>query len=396
MKLKAVPADFRVEERLRRVPRGGGHTLFAINKVGVTSLHVRDALARACGVPARLVAMPALKDRRAEAVQHATVPGEWPTELRGPGWLARGVGAVRRPLGPADLAGNGFRIVVRDLTRAEAARLAAALDGVARDGLPNVHDRQRYGSYAPGRGFIGEAVLRRDATAALRLYLCEDLLGDTAATRAFKAAARPAWPDWRTLFAMAPAPSNYRSVLTFLCDHPDAHRKALNLVPDRLLSVWLAAYQSWLWDRSLTLLLERAHHGRWRKVRSLPDLPPHALPLDPSPELVRRLGGLEMELPNARARWPEPEVQAAAQAALAEAALTTGDLKARIVKRAWLGRGRRALWVRPLELEVAEPLPDDRHPGRWSLAVSFVLGPGSYATWVLRAAAARGGLRSAA
>ena len=59
--------------------------------------------------------------------------------------------------------------------------------------------------------------------------------------------------DWDALFEAAPRPSNYRSVLTYLRDHPHPtetdYRKALNLITRRLLSLYLAAYQSLLWNR---------------------------------------------------------------------------------------------------------------------------------------------------
>lgn len=48
---------------------------------------------------------------------------------------------------------------------------------------------------------------------------------------------------------MAPRPSNLRSVLTFLCDHPRDFRRALNLVIPRVLSLYLTTYQSALWNR---------------------------------------------------------------------------------------------------------------------------------------------------
>jgi len=66
-----------------------------------------------------------------------------------------------------------------------------------------------------------------------------------------------------------------------------------------------------------------------------------------------------------------------------------GDLKARILERAYLPRGRRPLLLWPQELEVDVPRPDERFPGQQALRACFALPSGSYATLVCRVAMAR-------
>ena len=107
-----------------------------------------------------------------------------------------------------------------------------------RFGLPDYFGRQRFGSYAPGQGFVGKKILERDVEGALRAYLSQPFRGDPPSVRAFKSLAREHWGEWELLFEAAPRPSNPRSVLTFLKDHPTDFRKALNLVTPRLLSLW--------------------------------------------------------------------------------------------------------------------------------------------------------------
>ena len=111
---------------------------------------------------------------------------------------------------------------------------------------------------------IARRILLRDAEGALRTYFTEEFAGDPRHVRAFKVAANAQWGDWQAIFDAAPRPSNFRSVLTYLRDHPPAgapspdtiYRKALNLINRRLLSLYLTAYQSLLWNRIVGRLLE--------------------------------------------------------------------------------------------------------------------------------------------
>ncbi len=385
MRLKHRPADFRVEELLGPLPEGGEHTLYRIRKVGRTSLEVQEELARALGRPPRQVALPGLKDRHAVAVQYASVPGRGPARLRGPGWTAERVGTLGRPLSVHDLAANRFRLVLRDLDPEEAGALRRGMGRVAAGGIPNYFDEQRFGSYVPGEGFPGRRILERDAEGALRLYLAAVSRADPKEVRPFKAAAAVRWGDWAGLLEIAPRPSNYRSLLTYLKDHPTGFRHALNLVPDRILSLWLAAYQSWLWNRILARFLEGVLPGPFRTVTILET--PHPLPEGAVPAAIQTL---KVPLPHHRVRWPRPELAAAAEAVLAAEGLAQEDLKARILKRAYLWKGRREAWLRPQEVAVGEPGPDEAFPGRWKVEVAFVLPPGSYATLTVRAARALG------
>lgn len=382
MRYAVLPADFRVEELLRRPRRQAGpYALYVVHKVGRTTLEVQVALARALGCAPSAVHFPALKDRQAVAVQYAAVRGEGPEEVHGRGWWARRVGQAGRPLRPSDLLGNRFTAVLRDLGPGEALRLCARLEELAAYGLPNYFDEQRFGSYSPGGEWVGKLILRGQAEAALRAHLGQEMAGDPRPVRAFKAEARAHWGDWPRLFAAAPRPSNYRSVLVFLRDHPADFCRALNLVTPRVLSLYLAAYQSLLWNRLV---------GRFLSAQAAPaatlEIAGEALPLPGEVPAEVSAGWREarVPLPHHRAVYAGPWAALYAQV-LAEEGLRPADLKARLLRRAYLGAGQRALLVFPSDVAASETLPDERFPGRERMTVRFTLPPGAYGTLVLRA-----------
>jgi tRNA pseudouridine13 synthase len=411
MRYKVRPEDFTVEEQIGLpLASRGRFAVYRVRKRGVTTLSVRAQMARTLGLPQSAVVFPALKDKDAVAVQHAAVRGTGPARLSssrasagaggvtGNGFVAELLGRSPRPLSPADIVANRFTVVLRDLSAGEAVRIQERLAQVARFGLPNYFDQQRFGSLslssAHGEDHIGKRILQRDAEGALCAYLTQPFAGDPIPVREFKTNARDHWGDWDALFEAAPRPSNYRSVLTYLRDHPTGasadsttyYRKALNLITRRLLSLYLAAYQSLLWNRIA---------GRYLATRlgaGLEESPVHVEIAGERLPLYLELAAhfdrdTAIPLPSHRAVYAAPDLEAIVAQVLAEEGLALNDLKARILKKAYLPKGKRALLLFPQDASASLPEPDDLFPGRQRMTLAFILPRGSYATLVLKALA---------
>jgi tRNA pseudouridine13 synthase len=382
MRIKRTPEDFQVEERILFPGERGAYAYYRVEKRAVPTLVVRDMLAARLKVTPSALVFPALKDATAVAVQYASVRMRGAERIDGKGFTAQRVQWGPRALRPRDLEGNRFTIIARDLSEQEAAALAGVMAKIELDGLPNYFDDQRFGSLAD-EGFIGKAILDRDAEKALRLYLAEPMLGDPAVTREFKALVKSHWGQWGYLLHQAPRPSNYRSVITYLKDHPHDYDKAVNLIQDRLLSIYLAAYQSWIWNHILSRYLEHA-----TATPSEIDIAGSRHVLPEADTVSETLKKQEIDLPRLTARY-EDKVGEAAKVVFERESLTLRDFKARILRRVYLSKGERLVWFAPEAVEVAAPFEDEHNPDRWAVPVSFTLRPGSYATLVMKAAAGR-------
>lgn len=351
-------------------------------------MNVQLQMAGSLHLPQSHVVFPALKDKRSVAVQHASVPGGAPQLLEGNGFAAQIVGFLGRPLTPADIEANRFSIVVRDLSASEAQDLAAGLERAGHISLPNYFDQQRFGSVTPDSDHIAKRILLRDAEGALRIDFTQPFAGDPRHVRTFKASAAARWGDWQAMFEAAPQPFKFRSVLAYLRDQPPAsapssetvYRKALNR---RLLSLYLTAYQSLLWNRIARRTLESEIGSVQGSVGIAAERLPiySALPGDFNRDRP-------IPLPHHRATFGADTTAAIADDVLDGEGLTQWDLKPRILTKAYLPRGHRALLLFPQDAFASPVEPDEMFAGRSKLALGFVLPRGSYATLVVRALAA--------
>src|SRR5690554_4797630 len=153
--IKSRPEDFEVEEIPLYEPCGDGHHAYLwVERCGVTGQQVISDIARHFGVPKRDVGAAGIKDKHALTRQWISIPffeveTDNPADLIGPiGARIKVLDAQlhRNKLRTGHLAGNCFRVVVRDfrLPGAEAlARAEAILAELGAHGLPNYYGDQR-------------------------------------------------------------------------------------------------------------------------------------------------------------------------------------------------------------------------------------------------------------
>src|SRR5262245_30008066 len=94
----------------------------------------------------RRISYGGLKDRHALTRQFITIERGPRQALKQSSFELNYLGQAPRPFGPKDIRANRFKIVMRDLAPQGVNHARTALDEVARDGLPNYFDDQRFGS----------------------------------------------------------------------------------------------------------------------------------------------------------------------------------------------------------------------------------------------------------
>ncbi len=149
-RIRTVPEDFEVEEQpLYRLDGSGPHVYLQVEKRLCTTDEVARSLARAAGLPRRDVGYAGRKDRSAVTRQWFSVPRHAAGALESwshPGARVVAEGAHGEKLRVGQLAGNRFRLRVREVDAAAGAAAAERLRGLSERGMPNRFGRQRFGS----------------------------------------------------------------------------------------------------------------------------------------------------------------------------------------------------------------------------------------------------------
>ncbi len=166
------------------------------------------------------------------------------------------VGQSRKEFTAADIQANRFSLVLRSLGQEDVAFAESALAEVQRGGLPNYFDDQRFGSMSAAGEFIARPWIEGNYERTLWLTFAEPHPFDRSEEKVQKEILRTHWGDWLTCKAQL-ARSHRRSVVTYLCDKPTDFRGAWARVKVDLRSLYLAAYQSFLWnDMAATTIRE--------------------------------------------------------------------------------------------------------------------------------------------
>ena len=384
MRIKEREEDFIVEEEaFLPLAADGKCVICRVRKKGISTLEVQERLSSILGIPQSRISFPALKDKDAVAIQHASIEGEVPQKLRGRGFEVEALGRARRHLKPGDLRRNKFRITLRDLSHEEAERIKQRLEEVRNYGFPNYFDAQRFGSFVPEKGFLGRYLLLGDMEGALRLFLASPMLGDPPAMRRFKERAGELWGRWEELMKIAPR-SPQRSVLVYLKDHPLDFRGAVRRINPRLLSVFLSAYQSFLWNKAASLFLERRTSSQGVEIFRLEIAGADLVFYSSLPrKLLEELEDKEIPLPRRGLKIEDSEIEEVLGRVMEEEGLNPENLKVRFTEKVFLSGGSRRVLAFPQNLSLEEG-EDELFCGRRKLVLSFSLPPGSYATMLLR------------
>lgn len=376
--IKECPEDFRVEEIPLYEPCGEGEHLYLdVEKSGLTTFDLLDTLAKALGAKRQEMGYAGLKDARAVTRQTISVTRVSPEQamaLKIDGITILAARYHRNKLRTGHLQGNRFVIRIRNVGPQALERAQESLHVLQMTGVPNYFGNQRYGVLGNNH-LVGKAILNGDFPGAIG-----HIIGDPAAIL------NPDWQRAAEAFTSGDVeearrllPRGMGSEARLLGQLIKGHtpQKALFAMPHKLLRLYLSAYQSYLFDRIVTMRLAsletlwpgdlayKHDNGACFLVTDPPTEQPRADRLEISPSAP--LYGYKVTLGQQQT------------GILEESLLTKEGLSRdsfRLSRGLSLEGARRPLRV-PLK-EVAIEKDDDH------LTVAFSLPKGSYATSVLR------------
>ena len=382
MKLRRVPEDFFVEE-LSDFPIGreGDHSVYRLTKTGLGTLEAVDAIIQRWKIERRQMSWGGLKDRHAVTAQFVTIYRGPKRNLEQKSLELEYLGQARKDFTAADIQANRFSLVLRSLGDDDVAFAEEALTEIQRAGLPNYFDDQRFGSLCANGEFIARPWIEGNYERSLWLTFAEPHPFDRSDEKLQKQILRDHWGDWLQCKAEL-ARSHRRSVVTYLCDKPTDFRGAWARVKVDLRSLYLAAYQSFLWNIMAaefirqtcppeSLMNVELKTGPVPFFRNLPD------------DLRLRLQQGSLPLPSARQKLEPGPITDLVTEALASQGLELRQIRVKYPRDSFFSKGWRKSAVRADGLKWSSS-DDEMAQGRRRMTLDFTLPRGSYATILIK------------
>lgn len=388
MKIKVLPEDFQVRERLdlEASSAPGAYRLYRLSKKGWNTLDAIAAAARANNVPLSAVGYGGKKDRHALTEQFLSVPSRYRLDFDAKNVCVVPEGFIDDYLSPFHLLGNDFRITVRDLSQPEARSFESGLERVSRWGFANYFDDQRFGGVSEG-AFLAERLIRGEYSGALQLFFCAIHPEDPAPLKALKTMRRRAWGDWNSLVLMSRTREE-REIARLLSR--DASRggliRALNAIPREELSMAFAAFQSFLWNLALSRLVLLFGKDPF-EVPGKAGPTVHFSSLEP--EGANPLTNLEIPTEASKILPAEPPVRKIMDEILQARGIRRPQFNMREFRRTFFKSFPRKAVSKPENLFFSGFEPDELYPGKWRATLGFFLPKSSYATMFLKAVSGR-------
>ncbi len=385
MKVKRLPEDFVVEELSDVQPLEAGKlTLYSLEKRGIGTLEAIQAIQQRWKLNRYRMSWGGLKDRHAITKQYFTVAGGPKRGMEQTNFRVECLGYVNKPFEAHDISGNRFSLVLRNLTVEQASFAVQAAPILKAFGVPNYFDDQRFGSVSLKGEFIADPWIRGNYERSLWLTFAEPNSFDNSTEKREKAILREHWGDWKTCKEKL-TKSHRRSIITFLNDRPGDFKGAWGTVNKDLRSLYLAAFQSQIWNETLSLVIERIV-GADRVVPVQMKTGKLNFPVSVDEAHGEQLAALKILLPSARVSMEDIDnevVKACLQEVLASKQLELREIRTKFPRDSFFSKGSRSALSRlgDFESSVEE---DDMHSGRKLLRLRFDLQRGAYATIVIK------------
>jgi tRNA pseudouridine13 synthase len=381
MKLKRLVEDFQVEEQVALSTSVGPFALYQLTKQSLGTIEAANAISRRWKIDRRQIAFAGLKDKHAKTTQYVTIEHGPRRGLSQTNLQLDYVGQVSRAIHASDITSNCFIVVLRDLTQTDVEVAARELASARENGLPNYFDQQRFGSLGQSGQFMAKPWCLGDYELALKLALTDPRAGDSGDERTEKSILREHWGDWPMCLKRLPR-SRWRGILAFLADRPDDFRHAIALVPQELRSLWLAAFQSHLWNQALAAFIRQLCRPEQcqRRVIGERELP-FFVRLDPDQR--ERLSSASLPLPSARLHLQGHPLEALYNEVLANEGIELRQVRVKYPRDSFFSKGERAAAVQARQLEH-EADDDELYAGKRKLTLRFTLPRGSYATILVK------------
>jgi tRNA pseudouridine13 synthase len=264
-RLRRDPEDFVVEEISNELDRveGGKYTVAKIRSRNWETNRLVRHLARKLRMSRKKIRFAGTKDKRAvttQIFQFGSPKGKVGSlSIADVEILELYETNDRMDIG--DLFGNRFSVVVSEidmpLDEAQATSFETGREILETGGFPNFFGVQRFGAVRPVTHLVGKCIVQGDFEQAVMTYVANPMEGESAEAFDARKALQEDQDFAKALVRFPERLSFEKAMLNHLAKEPEDFIGSLEQLPENLLLMFVHAYQSYLFNRILSIRMEK-------------------------------------------------------------------------------------------------------------------------------------------
>ena len=256
-KLRTYPEDFIVDETPVKFTGSGPYLIARLTKKSWEHQHAVRELANRLHISQKRIGWAGTKDRNAVTTQYLSFYDVTPEELSAVSIKDIKIEPVCKhqfSLGLGNLEGNSFKVTLRGCN-AEGSALKEKVDAISSEisaGIPNYFGIQRFGAMKPITHVMGRHILRGEYQEAVNRYVGDAFPYESDEVKASRRAFAETGDAKEALHTLPNHLTYERILLDSLMKNRDDFGAALQALPPKLLSMFVSAYQSWLFNMAVS------------------------------------------------------------------------------------------------------------------------------------------------
>jgi len=263
-KLRSRPEDFFVEEISIYPKEGkeGKFTIAEVESINWENNHLIRELSNYLHISRKRINFAGTKDKRAKTKQLMSfykVPIEKISSINLKDVNIKNIYYSNHPVKIGNLIGNKFKIKVRNIDKdLKEEKIKKIIDFITKNsGFPNFYGIQRFGMIRPITHIVGKYIVKDDFEKAVMTYIANPIKAEKKDNYLLREKLEKT-RDYKSALKNYPNELNYeKAMLNKLVIDPHDFIAALKELPKNLLTMFIYAYQSFLFNEILSERIKR-------------------------------------------------------------------------------------------------------------------------------------------
>jgi tRNA pseudouridine13 synthase len=239
------------------------YTTFNLIKINRETFEAIKLLSNALKIPMERIAYAGLKDKCSISVQKVSINGDFINALERiylQDIHIRNIQPSRKSIKLGSNRGNYFVIVIRNVKEDPALEksIKKIFQVLETEGFLNYYGLQRFGTFRPNSHLIGRYILEEKYKKACEEFVLTTYSSESNRTRNSRKSINNFNELSQEDIASFPNGLSYeKSIIEYLATNPDDYRGAINNLPNYIIRLLISAFQSYLFNKMLSLRLKK-------------------------------------------------------------------------------------------------------------------------------------------